>query len=183
MQASLPAGMTDRRDIFRQADFIEIADRQSDRGPARRRRSWSSSSCSCSSRTSAPASITLLAMPLSLLAAVLALKWSALTINSMSLGGLAIAIGALVDDAIIDVENVFRRLRENAQRPEAERLPVLEVVYRRQQRDPRDRSCSRRSSSCWCSCRCSSCAASRAGCCGRSASPTWSRCPRRWSSR
>jgi len=53
-----------------------------------------------------------------------------LTVNSMSLGGLAIAIGELVDDAIIDVENVVRRLRENATRPETERLPALDVVYR-----------------------------------------------------
>ena len=74
--------------------------------------------------------ITLLALPLSLVAAVVALDRLGLTINSMSLGGLAIAIGELVDDAIIDVENVVRRLRENAQRTEAERRPVLEVVYR-----------------------------------------------------
>jgi CzcA family heavy metal efflux pump len=53
-----------------------------------------------------------------------------LTVNVMSLGGLAIAIGELVDDAIIDVENVTRRLRENAALPEAQRRPVLEVVYR-----------------------------------------------------
>ena len=75
------------------------------------------------------AAITLLALPLSLLAAVVALDRFGLTINSMSLGGLAIAIGELVDDAIIDVENVVRRLRENAKLPQAERQPALEVVY------------------------------------------------------
>jgi len=74
--------------------------------------------------------ITLVAIPLSLIAAILSLNAAGLTINAMSLGGLAIAIGELVDDAIIDVENVFRRLRENSQRPPAERAPVLEVVYR-----------------------------------------------------
>lgn len=74
--------------------------------------------------------ITLVALPVSLLAAVLALRFTGQSINSMSLGGLAIAIGELVDDAIIDVENVVRRLRENAAKPEAERLPSLEVVYR-----------------------------------------------------
>jgi Cu/Ag efflux pump CusA len=74
--------------------------------------------------------ITLLALPLSLVAAVIAMDRFGLTINSMSLGGLAIAIGELVDDAIVDVENVVRRLRENAARPESERLPALQVVYR-----------------------------------------------------
>jgi len=76
------------------------------------------------------ASITLIAMPLSLLATVLAMKLTGATINSMTLGGMAIAVGAIVDDAIIDVENVFRRLRENQLRPQAERRPVLDVVYR-----------------------------------------------------
>jgi Cu/Ag efflux pump CusA len=47
----------------------------------------------------------------------------------MTLGGLAIAVGALVDDAIIDVENVFRRLKENQHRPPAEKRPMLEVVF------------------------------------------------------
>ena len=74
------------------------------------------------------AAITLTAMPLSLAAAVLALRAFGASINTMTLGGMAIAIGALVDDAIIDVENVVRRLRENHARPEAERLPAAAVV-------------------------------------------------------
>ncbi len=73
--------------------------------------------------------ITLAAIPLSLLTAVLALKAFGATINTMTLGGMAIAIGALVDDAVIDVENVFRRLRENSRLPEARRRPALEVVF------------------------------------------------------
>ena len=74
------------------------------------------------------AAITLTAMPLSLAAAILVLRAFGASINTMTLGGMAIAIGALVDDAIIDVENVVRRLRENAARPEAERRPSAEVV-------------------------------------------------------
>ncbi|PAP74573.1 efflux RND transporter permease subunit [Rubrivirga marina] len=73
--------------------------------------------------------ISVLAIPLSLAAALLVMKGLGATINTMTLGGLAIAIGALVDDAIIDVENVFRRLRENRQRPEGERHPALAVIY------------------------------------------------------
>jgi CzcA family heavy metal efflux pump len=72
--------------------------------------------------------ISLTAIPLSLLAAILVMSYFGITINTMTLGGLAIAIGALVDDAIIDVENVFRRLKQNARSPVPE--PVARVVYR-----------------------------------------------------
>jgi CzcA family heavy metal efflux pump len=73
--------------------------------------------------------ISLIAIPISLIAAVLTLKWLGFTINTMSLGGMAIAIGDLVDDAIIDVENVYRRLKENARKDARERQPVLSVIY------------------------------------------------------
>ena len=127
LQAELPAGITIDRRIFRQADFIEVAvdnvvTALRDGGIlvivivllflANLR----------------AAAITLTAMPLSLAAAVLALRFFGASINTMTLGGMAIAIGALVDDAIIDVENVVRRLRDNYARPEAERLPASAVV-------------------------------------------------------
>lgn len=73
--------------------------------------------------------ISLVTIPLSLLVSVLTLKFMGLTINTMSIGGMAIAIGSLVDDAIVDVENVFKHLRQNRKLPESERIPVLEVVF------------------------------------------------------
>ena len=129
VQKTLPAGMTIDKHIFRQSDFIEIAVHNllaalRDGGLlvifvvvlflANFRASV----------------ITLLAIPLSLVAALWGMQAAGLTINTMTLGGLAIAIGGLVDDAIIDVENVFRRLRENSLKPPEERLPVKEVVFR-----------------------------------------------------
>lgn len=73
--------------------------------------------------------ISLMAIPLSLLVSILTLKLMGLTINTMSLGGMAIAIGSLVDDAIIDVENVFKHLRLNRMKPEGEQQPILDVVF------------------------------------------------------
>ncbi|MDR2839663.1 MAG: efflux RND transporter permease subunit, partial [Paludibacter sp.] len=73
--------------------------------------------------------ISLVTIPISLITAILALKIMGLTINTMSLGGMAIAIGSLVDDAIVDVENVFKRLRENRQKSASERKTVINVVF------------------------------------------------------
>jgi CzcA family heavy metal efflux pump len=127
LERELPSGMTIDRRIFRQADFIEVAvanvaNALRDGGLlvvvivvfflANLR----------------AAAVTLTALPLSLAAAVLVLRAFDATINTMTLGGLAIAIGALVDDAIVDVENVVRRLRENAARPVVEQLPASVVV-------------------------------------------------------
>jgi CzcA family heavy metal efflux pump len=129
IQPTLPKGLVIHRDIFRQADFISVAVHN----------------VSVALRDGAllvalillvflmnlrATFISLVAIPLSLVVAVLALKALGVTLNTMTLGGLTIAIGALVDDAIIDVENVFRRLRENAHLPEAQRRSALEVIYR-----------------------------------------------------
>ena len=73
--------------------------------------------------------ISLVAMPLSLLVSIVVLHFLGLTINTMSLGGLAIAIGSLVDDAIVDVENVYKRIRENRLLPIGEQRPTLDVVF------------------------------------------------------
>ena len=73
--------------------------------------------------------ISLVTLPLSLLASLLVLHYLGLSINTMSLGGMAIAIGSLVDDAIVDVENVYRRLHENRLLPPERRLPIKEVVF------------------------------------------------------
>jgi CzcA family heavy metal efflux pump len=127
LDRELPPGMTIDRRIFRQSDFIEIsvanvAQALRDGGLlvvlivvfflANLR----------------AAAVTLTALPLSLAVAILVLRAFDATINTMTLGGMAIAIGALVDDAIVDVENVVRRLRENAARPTFEQRPAPIVI-------------------------------------------------------
>ncbi len=129
IQQSLPEGMTIEKHIFRQADFIEAAYHNL-LGALRDGGLLVVVVVFVFLGNLRASSITILAIPLSLLAAVIVMKLAGATINSMTLGGLAIAVGAVVDDAIINVENVFRRLRGNAQKPPEEQKPVLEVVYR-----------------------------------------------------
>ncbi len=128
IQKSLPPGMKIENRLFRQADFIEI----------------SIANLMAALRDGAilviaivfafllsvrSTAITLVALPLSLLAAVLSLKALGATINTMTLGGMAIALGALVDDAIIVVENIVRRLRENHAKPDGQRESTMHVVF------------------------------------------------------
>jgi len=128
IQPTLPAGMKVHAELFRQASFIRVA--VDNVVKALRDGAllvvvvlflflWNL-------RATA---ISVIAIPLSLVVAIFAMKLLGISINTMTLGGMAIAIGALVDDAIIDVENVFRRLKENHHRPAAEQRPALRVVY------------------------------------------------------
>ena len=128
LRVSLPADVKLNTDIFRQADFIQ--------------RSVNNVGKALvegavfvivilflflgSLRTTL---ISVLAIPVSLLAAIIALRLFDMNINTMTLGGLAIAIGSLVDDAIIDVENVYKRLRQNQTLPEADRKSAFQVVF------------------------------------------------------
>jgi CzcA family heavy metal efflux pump len=129
VESSLPKGMRIYRKGFRQSHFIRVAVDNVTRVLVEAAvlvclvlvlflMSW---------RTTL---ISVVALPLSLLAGLAVLRWMGATIDTMTLGGLAIAIGELVDDAIIDVENVHRRLRENAALPKAEQQPGFDVVLR-----------------------------------------------------
>src|SRR5438874_1996362 len=127
VQRDLPKGMTIDRRIFRQADFIDVAVNNVVKA-LRDGGLLVVVIVLLFLANFRAAAITLTAMPLSLAAAMLVLRAFGATINTMTLGGMAIAIGALVDDAIIDVENVVRRLRENQAKPEGDRRPSRDVV-------------------------------------------------------
>jgi CzcA family heavy metal efflux pump len=128
IQAGLPAGMSLNRHMFRQADFISVS--VENVTAALRDGAILVVVIVLAFLASGRATlITVLAIPLSLLTAVLVLKAFGGTVNTMTLGGMAIAVGALVDDAIVDVENVLRRLRENAALPEPQRKPLVEVIF------------------------------------------------------
>jgi CzcA family heavy metal efflux pump len=128
LDLALPDGMSLQRNTFRQADFVDRAVRN----------------VSAALRDGAvlvvlivliflasgrATVVTAVAIPLSLLCTVVCLQFIGTNINTMTLGGMAIAVGAVVDDAIIDTENVVRRLRQNAARPLAERRSAMTVVF------------------------------------------------------
>lgn len=128
IQRQLPDGVEINKHIFRQADFIQASIDNLQKTLLEGAifvsiilflflLNW---------RTTA---ISLIAIPISLLVTIIVLKIFGFTINTMSLGGMAIAIGALVDDAIIDVENIFKRLRENILKPIAERQSPLRIIF------------------------------------------------------
>jgi CzcA family heavy metal efflux pump len=127
LQAALPTGMQITR-VLRQADFIEVAVANVFHA-LRDGGLLVIAIVLLFLGNLKAAGITLTAIPLSLLTTVLVLQAFGATINTMTLGGMAIAIGALVDDAVIDVENVFRRLRAHAAQPPETRHPALRVVY------------------------------------------------------
>jgi CzcA family heavy metal efflux pump len=128
MEGELPEGLVLDRRVFRQADFISTAVRNV--GTALRDGAILVAIILMLFLGNLRASlVSLAAIPVSLVAAALALDALGLTLDTMTLGGLTIAIGSVVDDAIIDVENVFRRLRENRARPEGERRDPFEVIY------------------------------------------------------
>ena len=129
LQRTLPAGMTINAHIFRQADFIEVAI-ENVLDALRDGVLVVIGILLVFLMNFRATLITLVAIPLSLLVAVLSLQLLGGTMNTMTLGGMAIAIGALVDDAIIDVENVFRRLRENAALAPAQRAHPLSVTLK-----------------------------------------------------
>ncbi len=126
LQRQLPPGVVIDRHIFRQADFIRTAvDNVVE--AIRDGTVWVFLVLFLFLANVRTSVITLTAIPLSILATLLIFRAFGVTVNTMTLGGIAVAVGELVDDAIVDVENIFRRLKENRLKPDP--LPALRVIY------------------------------------------------------
>ncbi len=128
LQATLPADVNVNTDIFRQADFIDnsISNLQEALLEGALFVIIVLFFFLMNLRTTL---ISVIALPLSIIVSVLILDVMGYSVNTMILGGIAIAIGCLVDDAIVDVENVYKRLRENSKQPDDKRLSVIDCVY------------------------------------------------------
>ncbi len=127
LQLDLPADVKIERHLFRQADFIEAAiDNVTE--AIRDGTVWVFLILFLFLWNFRTSLITLTAIPLSILTTVIAFNWLGVTINTMTLGGIAVAVGELVDDAIVDVENIYRRLKENRRKPNPD--PPLRVIFR-----------------------------------------------------
>ena len=128
IQKTLPEGMVINKHLFKQADFIDRAISNVE-GAIRDGAILVIIILFLFLGNLRTTFISLTAIPISLICAIFIMKYFNININTMTLGGMAIAIGALVDDAIIDVENVFRRLKENSAKPAEERKEVLAVIF------------------------------------------------------
>ncbi|MEX2287326.1 MAG: efflux RND transporter permease subunit, partial [Planctomycetaceae bacterium] len=128
LQQELPSDVVIERRIFKQADFIETAvdnvtEAVSDAAL------WVIVILFLLMGNFRTSASSLTSMPLSILLTVLVFHWFGITINTMTLGGIAVAIGDLVDDSIVDIENIYRRLKQNQQLPSEQRRAPLEVIY------------------------------------------------------
>jgi CzcA family heavy metal efflux pump len=128
LEKDLPPGILIERNIFRQADFIHAAvDNVIE--AVRDGAIWVVVILFVFMWNFRTSVSSLIAMPISILLTFLILRWFGISINTMTLGGIAVAIGDLVDDSIVDIENIYRRLKENRQLPASEQRPALTVIY------------------------------------------------------
>ncbi|HMP71343.1 MAG TPA: efflux RND transporter permease subunit, partial [Pirellulaceae bacterium] len=128
LQADLPDGVVIERRIFNQADFIRAAvDNVTE--AVRDGAIWVVIVLFLFMWNFRTSFSSLTAMPLSIFLTFMVFHWFGISINTMTLGGIAVAIGDLVDDSIVDIENIFRRLKENHHLPSDQRRPALDVVY------------------------------------------------------
>jgi CzcA family heavy metal efflux pump len=129
LQRELPQGMVIERGLFQQSKFIEAAVENVSEA-VRDGALWVVVVLFVFLWNFRVSVCSLIAMPLSILGTFLVFRWFGVSINTMTLGGIAVAIGDLVDDSIVDVENIYRRLKENRQLPESMRRSAMDVIYR-----------------------------------------------------